>query len=221
MDAIPNLAVDTPGFHPGNICRKTAGVAPTIYTDQTSRRKQSFCPVGSDRLNTETLQQHKPKSHIQGLRAVAVLEIAKGVGAVLFGIWLLSFRDKDIGDMMANLLDRMHVDPAHEFAVKLVSVADKITPEKVVIAAIIAFLYAIVRFTEGYGLWNARTWAEWFALLSGAAYLPWELWEFLRRPNWFHATLILINVMVVLYIAYVRVQVHHEHTSAPPSLNPS
>ena len=56
---------------------------------------------------------------------------------------------------------------------------------------------------------------------SGAAYLPWELWGFLRRPNWFHATLIVINVIVVLYIAYVRVQVHHEHTHATPPLNVS
>lgn len=172
-------------------------------------------------LNTESLQYHKPKSHIQGLRAVAVLEIAKGLGAVLFGIWLLSFREKDIGDLIANLLDRLHVDPAHEFAIKLVSMADRITPEKVIMAALIAFAYAVIRFTEGYGLWNARTWAEYFALVSGAAYLPWELWEFLRRPNWFHASLIVINVAVVLYIAYVRVQVHHEHTHPSPPLNVS
>lgn len=172
-------------------------------------------------MNNEPLHDHKPRSHRQGLRAVAVLEMAKGLGAVLFGVWLLSFRQKDIGDLMANLLDRLHVDPAHEFAVKLVSLADKITPEKVLVAALLAFAYAIIRVIEGYGLWHARAWAEWFALVSGAAYLPWELWGFLRRPNWFHATLIVINVIVVLYIAYVRVQVHHEHTHATPPLNVS
>lgn len=144
-----------------------------------------------------------------------MLEIAKGIVAVAFGGWLISFREHDIGDMMANLLDRMHVDPAHEIAIKLVSLADKITPEKVEIAALIAFIYGLVRFTEGYGLWNARTWAEYFALISGAAYLPWELWEFIRHPNWFHGTIILINVFVVLYIAYVRVEVHHEGQRKP------
>ncbi len=146
---------------------------------------------------------------------MAILEIAKGIGAVVFGIWLITFRDHDIGDMMANLLDRMHVDPAHTFAIRLVSLADKITPEKVEMAAAIAILYALIRFTEGYGLWNARTWAEWFALISGAAYLPWEVFEFLRKPNWFHATLIAINVIVVLYIAYVRIAIHREHAHEP------
>ena len=43
-----------------------------------------------------------------------------GVVAIMFSIWLLTFREKDLGDMMANLLDRLHIDPAHDFAVKLV-----------------------------------------------------------------------------------------------------
>ena len=161
------------------------------------------------------MPNHYPKSHQGGLRAVAVVEIAKGIGAIAFGIWLITFREKDIGEMMANLLDRMHVDPAHEFAVKLVSMADRITPEKVEMAAAIALVYAAIRFTEGYGLWNARTWAEYFALISGAAYLPWEIWEFARHPNWFHALIILINVIVVLYIAYVRVAVRRERIQHP------
>jgi uncharacterized membrane protein (DUF2068 family) len=163
-------------------------------------------------LNTE----FKQKSHLQGLRTVAVLEIAKGLGAIAFGIWMLTFKEKDLGDMMANLLDRLHVDPAHEFAIKLISMADKITPEKVELAALIAFIYAIVRFTEGYGLWNARTWAEYFALISGAAYLPFEFWSLIRHPSWLHVVVILINVGVVLYIAYVRVAIHREKIHAPP-----
>ncbi len=161
-------------------------------------------------MKTETLQESKPKSHLQGLRTVATIEIAKGVLAVFFSVWVLSFREKDLGDMMANLLDRLHVDPAHNFAIKLVSMADHITPQKIEIVALIASLYALIRFVEGYGLWNARTWAEYFAIISGALYLPWELWEFVRRPNWFHAVLILINVAVVGYVAYVRFAVHRE-----------
>ncbi|WP_187148849.1 DUF2127 domain-containing protein [Candidatus Korobacter versatilis] len=162
-------------------------------------------------MKTETLQDYKPKSHLQGLRTVAAVEIAKGALAIFFSVWLLSFREKDLGDMMANLLDRLHVDPAHTIAIRLVSMADRITPEKLEIVALIGVLYALIRFVEGYGLWNARTWAEYFALISGAAYLPWEVWEFARRPNWFHAVLILINLAVVAYIAYVRFAVHREH----------
>jgi uncharacterized membrane protein (DUF2068 family) len=166
-------------------------------------------------LKTEISQDFKPKSHLQGLRTVAVIEIAKGVAAVALGLCLLTFRQKDIGGIIANLLDRLHIDPAHEFAIKLVTMADHITPEKVEVAAGVAIVYALIRFTEGYGLWNARTWAEYFALISGAAYLPWEFWGFIRRPNWFHAAIILINIAVVLYIAYVRFAVHREHTRHP------
>lgn len=166
-------------------------------------------------MNTETSKDIKRSTHLQGLRAVAVVEIAKGLLAIAFAAWLIMYRERDIGNMMANLLDRLHIDPAHEFAIKLVSLADRITPEKLGIAAAIAVLYALIRFTEGYGLWYAKTWAEYFALISGAAYLPWEIYEFLRRPNWFHAAIIVINVFVVLYIAYVRVAVHSERVHTP------
>jgi uncharacterized membrane protein (DUF2068 family) len=161
-------------------------------------------------LSTFSSQTTKPNSHLQGLRTVATVEILKGLVAVAFAIFLLFFRDRDIGEMIANLLDILHVNPAHDYAEKLVRMGDRITPEKIEIVALIVFLYAIVRFVEGYGLWYAKTWAEYFAIISGAAYLPFEGLAFYHHPNWFHAVIILINVCVVLYVAYVRVAVHRE-----------
>jgi uncharacterized membrane protein (DUF2068 family) len=171
-------------------------------------------------LSTSSLQITKPKSHLQGLRAVALVEVLKGLLAIAFGIFLLFFREHDIGEMIANLLDILHVNPAHDYAERLVRMGDRITPEKIEIVALLVFLYAIVRWVEGYGLWYAKTWAEYFAMISGAAYLPFEGIAFYHHPSWFHAVIILINVCVVLYIGYVRVAVHREHVrdhAAPPS----
>lgn len=187
----------------------------TIYTDHKNRNEEASRERRRIVLNTETSQLQQRSSHLKGLRTVATIEIAKGFLAILAGVWLLSFREKDIGDLIANLLDQLHIDPAHEFAIRLVSLADKITPEKVELAAAIALFYALIRFVEGYGLWNARTWAEYFAMISGAAYLPFEVWEFIRRPSWLHAAIILINVGVVLYIVYVRVAMRRERRLPP------
>ncbi len=41
-------------------------------------------------------------------------------------------------------------------------------------------VYSGARSVEAYGLWFERRWAEWFALISGAIYLPVEIYE-LRR----------------------------------------
>jgi uncharacterized membrane protein (DUF2068 family) len=59
---------------------------------------------------------------------------------------------------------------------------------------------------EAYGLWNARVWAEWFALLSGCLYLPWEIYEVAIHPSWIKYGLFATNLAVVLYMLYVRVE---------------
>jgi uncharacterized membrane protein (DUF2068 family) len=63
--------------------------------------------------------------------------------------------------------------------------------------------YSIMRFLEAYGLWNARAWAEWIALISGALYLPFEIYKLIYRVNWFHVVVLTINVAIVLYMGYL------------------
>ena len=67
-----------------------------------------------------------------------------------------------------------------------------------------AAAYSIVRFVEAYGLWRERTWAEWFALISGALYVPFEVYELVRRPTLIHVAVLLINLAVVFYMLYLR-----------------
>ena len=68
--------------------------------------------------------------------------------------------------------------------------------------AAVAVAYASLRFTEAYGLWKARAWAEWIALISGALYLPFEIYKVFHRPNPFHFTVLGLNLAVVIYMAY-------------------
>jgi uncharacterized membrane protein (DUF2068 family) len=67
-----------------------------------------------------------------------------------------------------------------------------------------AMAYAAVRFTEAWGLWHRRVWAEWFALLSGALYLPWEIVKLVEHPNRLHAAVFLGNLAILAYMACVR-----------------
>jgi len=67
--------------------------------------------------------------------------------------------------------------------------------------AALGFAYAAVRFVEGYGLWRERHWAEWFAVISAGIYLPIELTHFGRHPSFFTAGVILVNMLIMLYLA--------------------
>jgi uncharacterized membrane protein (DUF2068 family) len=81
--------------------------------------------------------------------------------------------------------------------------ADNVTDARLWAAARIAFAYSALRFTEAYGLWHTRTWAEWVALVSGALLLPLEIRELMRGLSVLRAVLLVGNLAVVLYMLYV------------------
>jgi len=70
---------------------------------------------------------------------------------------------------------------------------------------VVAFVYSELRFAEAYGLWRARAWGEWVALISGAIYLPYEIRLLAHRVTVFHVSVLLINLAVVAFMFYLRI----------------
>src|SRR2546422_11731052 len=128
---------------------------------------------------------------LAGLRTIAVLEAAKGGLVLLVGVGLLSLLHREVGEAAAHLVRRLHLNPTRRYPFILLQAAAKVTDAKLWTLAGGALAYATVRFIEAYGLWQRRVWAEWFALLSGSLYLPWELYEVVERATisaavWYH-----------------------------------
>ena len=147
-------------------------------------------------------------AHLKGLRFIASLEILKGALVVFGALALLKLVHKDIGQLAAELLDKLHVPPGASLATHVLQGADAVTPEKIKGLIGFAALYSTIRFVEGYGLWLGRIWAEWFAIISGTVYLPLELYEVIRRVSWLHVAVLLVNVAIVLYMASLRYLSH-------------
>jgi uncharacterized membrane protein (DUF2068 family) len=144
-------------------------------------------------------------SHLAGLRAVASLEILKGVLAIAGGIVLLTLLHKDLGDVAENIIEALHLNPAHRIFQTLIDAAGRMSDKRLVTLVCVAVGYSIIRFIESYGLWHARAWAEWFAILSGSAYFPLEIIEVAKHPHHVIRWGVLVaNILVVLYMIYVR-----------------
>src|SRR5262249_7450810 len=72
--------------------------------------------------------------------------------------------------------------------------------------AIGALVHSAIHFTEAYGLWHQREWAEWFALLSGASYLPGELYSLLHYASRLKWSMLVANAVVVLFMLIIRLK---------------
>src|SRR5580704_1479053 len=137
------------------------------------------------------------------LRTVASFELAKGMIVLLAACGVLFLiRREDPWDIADALLKLLHISPDHHFAQVFLDWANSLTEAKVWAVAGVAVGYSLLRFVEAYGLWYARAWAEWIALISGTLYLPFEIYKLINRPSLFHVGVFVINVAVVLYMVY-------------------
>jgi uncharacterized membrane protein (DUF2068 family) len=142
-----------------------------------------------------------------GLRGVAVLEAGKGLLAVLAAIWVLTLRHKDMKEvadsMLAALHKIFHINPDRHFFQMIQRSVGGLTHNGLHVIAGLVLFYAVIRFVEAAGLWLEKEWAEWFALLSGAAYMPFEVYELVRHPTAIKWGILGINVLIVLYLAWL------------------
>ena len=51
-------------------------------------------------------------------------------------------------------------------------------------------------------MWRGRSWGQWIAAVSGAIYVPVEIYELMRSVTWIKVSALLLNVAVVVYMCY-------------------
>ncbi len=149
-------------------------------------------------------------SHKYGLRMVAVVEASKGVAVIALCIILLSLLHKDLDSVVDHLTEWLRLNPDSRIADWFYDLADRTTGRGIWAAVSVGLGYSACRFVEAYGLWNERHWAEWFALISGAIWLPVELFALLAHPEWIRLLVLLGNTAVVMYILRIMIENRRE-----------
>lgn len=155
-----------------------------------------------------------PRRQRRVLQTVALVEFTKGVFVTLMGICALLLVHKDAWLYAESLLAVFHVSTDRRIAQMFLDFADNITDARLWAAARLAFAYSALRFTEAYGLWRCRTWAEWVAAVSGTLLLPLEIREVISRVTLLRCGLLIGNIAIVLYMVYLIVGNRREHKRA-------
>src|SRR6201995_3407578 len=154
----------------------------------TQRSASRFSGMSSIATTHNRKSALRRRARRAGLRTVALFEALKGVVALIGAFVFIRMirHDVDFGDAAEHILFRFHINPSHHrWSPQVLHAADKISGANIAMIMGLAIGYATLRFIEGYGLWKQRAWAEWLAIISGCLYLPFELYELIRRPNEF------------------------------------
>jgi uncharacterized membrane protein (DUF2068 family) len=156
---------------------------------------------------------HDP-AHIKGVRTVATIELTKGLVVVLAGLGLLSMRHRNIWGVAESFLEFFHVNPYHHYVGVFIDLVSRISDVRLWKIALVASIYAILRFVEAFGLWYALPWAEWMAAITGGIYIPFEAADLIRRVTWFRLLVLVINSAIVLYMLYLRFDAEEKRRAA-------
>lgn len=155
---------------------------------------------------------HKDFTSAYGIRAIAIFELVKGFIGLIVAVTLMFLLHKDLELIAQNVLEYLHIDPTGHFAEMFVERASHVNESNIIIFIVLAFVYTIVRLVEAYGLWYLRAWAEWFAIISGCIYLPIEIYKIFQKPSLMHFLIFIGNVLIVIYLIYVRGEARYEKT---------
>lgn len=165
-------------------------------TDASKNRKSL---KGSDNLSSEGKRHNKSS---ESIKAVAIYEIVKGIGALL-GAAALWYWHTDLERWLATATESWHqhfgkvLAPQIESIVQLAQQASR----NWTVFLVFIFIYVSLRLIEAYGLWQDKTWAYWFSVIGYGIFIPIELYYLLTSPfDWFKLGILLLNMVIVVVV---------------------
>ena len=140
--------------------------------------------------------------HDSGLLAIGLLKLAEAVFFFLVGVGAVHFIHRDLGDSALRLAERLRIDPDGRLVAYLLDRLDAITALRLKQIGVATFFYAGLRVTEGIGLVMEKRWAEHLTVGATTVFLPWELYEIARHPDWVRVCLLGANLVVLAYLVW-------------------
>lgn len=154
-------------------------------------------------MQAEKDGEHSGGSHDRGLLLIGLFKLAKAIFFFCIGVGAIHLLHKDLEDEVMRLAVRFKFDPESRFVSLLLDKIDLIDAHRLREISVATFAYSALALTEGVGLLLEQVWAEYLTLILTVSFLPWELYELARRPDWFRVSLLLINLAVLGYLIWL------------------
>jgi uncharacterized membrane protein (DUF2068 family) len=153
--------------------------------------------------DSESQTLSKPRPRNRWLILIAAFKLAQALLFIAIGVGALRLVHKDIGDLLARLADHLRFNPESRFINFILDKAPLVDDRMLRRIGAVVFIYAGLDLIEGTGLYLEKKWAEYLTLAITGSFLPWEIFEVLRRVTWIRSGLLVANALVFLYLLKV------------------
>jgi uncharacterized membrane protein (DUF2068 family) len=150
----------------------------------------------------QAMKGHGARHHDRGLLLIGLFKLVEAVFFLMVGVGAFHFIHRDLGDAALRLMLRLRMDPEGRLVGFLLDHMDAITAHRLRQIGIATFFYAGLRVTEGVGLVMEKVWAEYLTVGVTISFLPWEMYEIAKRPDWIRVGLLVLNLLVLAYLLW-------------------
>jgi len=142
----------------------------------------------------------KPRRRNRWLILIAAFKLSQALLFIAIGVGALRLVHKDVGDMLIRLAEHLRFNTEPRFVIFLLEKSTLVTDRMLKRIGEVVFIYAALDLVEGIGLYLEKAWAEYLTLAITASFLPWEIFEVLRKVTWIRSGLLTVNALVVFYL---------------------
>jgi uncharacterized membrane protein (DUF2068 family) len=135
------------------------------------------------------------------LRLIATERAVRGVILIAAGVYLLFHLTTDLGHVAERVMRSVELDPRQHFLHRIVDRLHRLRAHQLRLLGMLAIAYGVLELVEGTGLWLDQLWAEYLTVVATSLLIPFELYELTIHPSPWKAAGLLVNVLIVLYLA--------------------
>ena len=137
----------------------------------------------------------------RGLMAIAALKFVNGIGLLAIGLGALHYLHGDIEKDFAHWMELLRADPHNKYLIWLLEKLSNVDEHRLRQLSVGTFFYSALFLLEGTGLALAKRWAEYLTIITTASLMPLELYELYVRLTWPRGVVLVVNIVVVVYLA--------------------
>jgi len=146
-------------------------------------------------------EAHDPKRSRMIIRLIAAERFLRGIVLFVAGAYLVTHSHSDLGRLADRAMRALELDPRRHFLHQLIEKLHRLHAGTVLITGIAAIGYGVLETVEGVGLWLDALWAEYLTVIATSLLIPLEVYELIRKPSALKAAGILVNLVIVAYLA--------------------
>lgn len=147
------------------------------------------------------------------MRVLAVERLLRGLFLVLAGVFVIELRhsqqtlqekfDAEL-PLLRPIADQIGWNIDDSKVVSWIEKATTLSSTTIVLVGCALLAYGVSQFVEAFGLWFAKRWGEYFAVIVTSIFIPLEVYELVERVTVFKVLLLAVNVAAVIWLIWSK-----------------